>query len=228
MAQFEVVEQEGMRFVKITIENETVQAERGALCWMTGDIAMEARIPFIGTAVRAYLSEEAFIRPAFTGSGTIYLESSLGGFHVFDVAGDPWILESGAYWASEGSVGLSVRREKMWTSFWAGEGFIDWQTHLTGGGRVVLNTQGPIDDMMLDKGQELVVNGKYVLARTADVSYRIRRAATTLVGTHLSGEGYCRCYAGPGRVLLCATPYWRYRILKQHLQTAPQSVAAVA
>ena len=38
MAKFEVLEQEGMNFVKIDIENEMVRAESGALCWMTGGI----------------------------------------------------------------------------------------------------------------------------------------------------------------------------------------------
>src|SRR5258708_141976 len=128
MAQFELLEREGMNFVKITIENEMVRAERGALCWMTGDIEMEARIHLVGRAITSYLSEESFIRPRFTGSGTIYLESSLAGFHAFEVGNDAWILQGGAYWASDGSVDLSIRREKMWTSLWSGEGFIDWQT----------------------------------------------------------------------------------------------------
>jgi len=38
MATFEIVEQEGMRFVKIGIDKETVQAESGALCAMSGDV----------------------------------------------------------------------------------------------------------------------------------------------------------------------------------------------
>jgi uncharacterized protein (AIM24 family) len=71
MAKFEVLNAEGMHYVKITIADETVQAERGALCWMTGGIAMSARIPFIGRAVTSYLAEEALIRPTYTGTGEI-------------------------------------------------------------------------------------------------------------------------------------------------------------
>ena len=32
MALFEVIDVEGVSFVKITLDNETVRAERGALC----------------------------------------------------------------------------------------------------------------------------------------------------------------------------------------------------
>jgi uncharacterized protein (AIM24 family) len=215
MATFEVLEQEGMNFVKMTIENETVQAERGALCWMTGDIVMEAKLAFIGRAVTSYLSEESFIRPTYTGTGTIYLESSFGGFHVMDLADESWIVQAGGYWASEGSVRLTIRREKIWSSLWAGEGLIDWQTQLTGRGKVVLTSQGPLDEITLEPGQKLFANGKYVIARTANVGFYVQRTTKSLVGAYVSGEGYCRCYTGPGRVFLSSTPYWRYRMFVQ-------------
>lgn len=225
MAKFEMLAQEGMNFVKITIENETVQAERGALCWMTGDIAMEARIPFIGRAVTSYLSEEALIRPIYRGTGEIFLESSFGGFHMFDLKGEDWILENGVYWASEGSVALAVKRERMWTSIWAGEGVIDWQTKLTGRGTAVINTPGPIQHLTLGKGQRVVANGKYILARTSTVGYRIQRPTKSMIGAFIAGEGYCRFYEGPGELLLASTPYWRYRLFSQQTAQTRQAAA---
>ena len=126
MAKFEVLDQEGMHFVQITLDNETVQAESGALCLMRGNITMDVKLPTLGRALTSYLAEEAQIRPTYTGTGTMLLESSFGGFHFFDLGGETWILDSGSYWASEGSVTLSAIRERAWTSFWAGEGLIDW------------------------------------------------------------------------------------------------------
>lgn len=38
---------------------------------------------------------------------------------------------------------VSTSRERAWTSFWAGEGFIDWQTKVSGHGREALSAQGP-------------------------------------------------------------------------------------
>jgi uncharacterized protein (AIM24 family) len=226
MATFEVLESEGMHYVRSTLANETINAERGALCWMTGDIVMDVKIPFVGRAIKAYLSDESFIRPSYTGTGEIYLESTFGGFHIVDLAGETWILENGAYWASEDSLAISVHREHMMTSFWAGEGFIDWQTKLSGHGKMVVCTQGPVEDIALTPGQKLIANGKYVLGRTAEVGYRIQRPARTLMGTYMSGEGYCRTFEGPGRVLLCATPYWRYRMFTQQ-SVQPQQMAAI-
>ena len=76
----------------------------------------------------------------------ITLESTLGGFHVIDLQGESWILESGAYWASDGSVEVDYQRESFLTSLWAGEGFVYLQTRVKGEGKVVLCTRGPIEE----------------------------------------------------------------------------------
>lgn len=215
MAKFEIETLEGMQYVKVTIDNETVQAEAGALSSMTGDIDMKVRVPSIGRIVKSYLSDEGYFRPTYTGTGIIFLESSFGGFHVLDVNGETWVLESGSYWASEGTLNLSAYREKMWTSFWAGEGLIDWQTKVSGRGKVVVASAGPVEELTLEKGKPLIANGKYVVARTAGVSYSIRRPTKSYLASHLSGEGHCRHYDGPGRVLVCYSPYWRHRLFSQ-------------
>ena len=165
MAEFKVCELEGMRWVQIEIRNETVRAEAGALSYLQGDIRITAKPPSPLSALKSAISNEALVRPSYTGTGTINLESSLGGYHPFEVAGQSWILENGAYWASEGGVQLGLHRERVWTSFWTGEGFIDYQTKVSGSGRVVLNAPGPVEEVTL-KNERLMVEGKLVLART--------------------------------------------------------------
>lgn len=225
MAKFDLEQQEGMHWVKITIDNETVQAESGALSSMTGDIVMQVKSPSLGGILKSYVSEESYFRPTYTGTGVIFLESSLGGYHVLELKGESWILDSGTYWASEGSVDLGAYREKMSTSYWAGDGLIDWQTKARGRGKVVLTAPGTVEEITLEKGKPLVANGKCVIARTADVSYAIRRATKSFIASYAAGEGYCRHYNGPGRVLVCYTPYWRYRMFAQQGASAPPGAA---
>ena len=226
MAKFEIEGQEGIRFVKVTIDDETVQAESGALCSMTGDIVMSVKIPSIGAVLKSYLSEESRFRPAYTGTGVIILESTFGGYHILDLDGESWIVESGAYWASEASVTLSAYREKMWTSLWAGEGLIDWQTKVSGHGKVVLASSGPVDEVVLEAGKRLVANGKYVVARSVGVSYRVGRATKSFLASRMSAEGLCRFYEGPGRVLVSSVPYWRYRMFAQKTEQSQEVVTA--
>jgi uncharacterized protein (AIM24 family) len=198
--------------VEITLDNETVRAEAGALCYMMGNITLESKlIPSFSGVLGALLSEESLYRPIYTGTGVIYLESSLGGYHMFELKGETWILDKGAYWASEGSVKLGVYRESLVTSFWAGEGFIDFRTKVSGTGKVVLIAQGPVEEISLEKGR-LVAEGRYVIARTEGVSYKIRRPTKSYLGRFTAGESFVRVYQGTGRLLLCSVPFWRYRV----------------
>ncbi len=206
MAEFKVCELEGMRWVQIEMQDETVRAEAGALSYLQGDIRITAKPPSPLSAIRSAMSNEALVRPKYTGTGTINLESSLGGYYPFEIAGQSWILENGAYWASEGGVQLGLYRERVWTSFWSGEGFVDYQTKVSGEGRVVLNAPGPVEEVTLNN-ERLMVEGKLVLARTEGLDYRFRRA-TSLVQSLFAGEARLRVYEGTGKALVCWTPYW--------------------
>lgn len=211
MAKFEVIENEGVRLVKATLENEMIRTEAGALYYMQGNIAMESKAPSLGGLLKSVASGESVFRPTYTGTGTIFLEPSLGGFHVFDVAGQTWILESGAYWASDASVTVDVHREKAWTAFKSGEGYLDFQTKVSGQGQVVLAAQGDVQQIILNN-DKLVVDGNYVVGRPADISYTVQRATKSLLGSMTSGEGYVRVYEGSGRLLIAPVPYWRHRL----------------
>jgi uncharacterized protein (AIM24 family) len=216
MARFEVHNLEGSHYVDIILENEMVRAEAGALCCMTGDITLESRLlPSVGGLIKSLLADEAIYRPTYTGTGIVTLESSFGGFHVLELAGETWILESGAYWASDGSVNVSFHRESILTSLWAGEGFVYLQTKVSGHGKVAVTTRGPVEEIALEPGKKFVAEGKYVIGRTAGVSLKIRRATKSYLGRFTAGEGWVRVYEGTGRILLNPTPYWRYRLLTE-------------
>jgi uncharacterized protein (AIM24 family) len=212
VATFEVVEDQGVSFVKATLHDETIQAQRGALCYLTGNIRIHAKLPSLGGTIRRLLAEQSLIWPTYTGTGEVYLEASVGGFEIFELDESSWILERGVYWASEGDVKLRMFRETVMTSLWTGEGIISLSTRVSGSGRIVLKTRGPVQVINLNN-ERLVADGKYVLARTEGVSYRVRRAARSPLASILSGERRLRVFEGNGRVLLSSYPYWRYLLL---------------
>jgi uncharacterized protein (AIM24 family) len=215
MAQFDILEEEGMRFVRVRMTDETVRAEAGALAYMRGNLTMTAKIPSVFDTLRHSLTEEQAVRPSYRGTGELFLESSLGGYYVFEPQDEAWIIEAGAYWASEGSVQLGVHREKMWVSLWAGEGFIDFQTRVKGAGKVVLSAPGPVQEIVIPKDEEVAVEGKLVVGRTAGVGYSLRRATRSYLGAYLAGERPLRIFRGPGKVLMSSTPYWNSFMLRR-------------
>lgn len=213
MAQFDVIEDQGVSFVRVTLKDEMIRAERGALCYLIGDIKIKARLPPVSGIIKRLLAEQSVIRPRYTGTGEIYLESSAGGFYIFELNDTQWILEKGAYWASDGEVALSVFRETVLTSLLSGEGFVALQTRVSGQGKVVLKTRGPVQEIELNN-ERIVADGRYVLARTGDITYRVRRSARSPINALLSGEGWLRVFEGKGRILLSSYPYWRYLLLQ--------------
>jgi uncharacterized protein (AIM24 family) len=213
MARFEVQHLEGTQYVDAHLNHEMVRLEAGALSYLQGDIqAHSALIPSLGGALKSMMADEAVYRPTYTGTGIITLESSLGGFHVLELTGESWILERGAYWASEGSIDVGFHREKILPSLWAGEGPVYLQTRVRGHGKVVVTTRGPVEKICLEKGQRVVAEGKTVICRTGDVGFKVRRPTKNLMGRFTAGEGLLRVFEGPGTVILNPAPYWRYRI----------------
>lgn len=213
MAEFEIRQVEGMRSVRVFLEDETVQAQSGALASMGGDIEMIAKIPSPLTAIRAVISDQSIIRPKYTGSGVLNLDPSLSGYHVFEVPeGENWVLERGAYWVSEGSITLRLVRERVITSLWAGEGFIYYQIRLGGHGKVVLKAVGPVQEIKL-KNEKLKVDGRMVIARTEGISYKFMRPTKSWLGSWLCGERRLRVFEGNGSLLLARQPYWNKRLL---------------
>ena len=207
MADISVREIEGMRQVRIDIDDETVRARRGAMSNMRGNITLTPRLPGVRDVFRSIFTSEARVRPYYTGTGSILLQPSLGGYHVMTVApGETWILEPGVYLASEGGVELGLHREPAFQSLWAGDGFLTWKTTVSGHGRVAIDAPGPVETVPIEAG-ELRAQGRLVLGRTLGLRFSSQRSAR-FPRNLISGQRRLRVYGGSGRALVCWTPYW--------------------
>lgn len=211
MAQFTVIEQEGMRLVRIDLNNETVRTEAGAMYYMRGRIQMETKAPGLGGFFKAMASGETIFRPTYTGTGELYLEPSFGNFHIQTLNNEEWIIERGAYVASDAGIEVDVYRDPTLTSLLSGQGFINFQTKVRGTGKVVIAAQGDVQELVL-QNDRLVVDGSFVIGRTGAVQYRIEKATKGLFGSVASGEGLVSTFEGSGRVLIAPFPYWRLRL----------------
>jgi uncharacterized protein (AIM24 family) len=214
MAEFSMREVEGMRQVRIAITDEAVRARAGALSNLTGDIAFTPRLPGMGDLFRSMFTHEARVRPFYEGTGTILLQPSLSGYHIFDVRdGERWILEPGVYWASEASVTLGLTRDPMFASLWAGDGLFPWKTTITGPGTVALNAPGPVETIDVTDSS-FRVQGRLVLGRTDGLKFSSRRSAS-FPRNLISGQKRMRVYTGTGRLMIAWTPYWNHHMYRR-------------
>jgi uncharacterized protein (AIM24 family) len=210
MAEFTIREVEGMRQVCVEVANETIRTRRGALSNMRGALAVKAPLPGLRDLLRSLFVDEARIRPSYTGTGTVVLESSLAGYHVIDLKNERWILEPGVYLASEGDVRLGLFRERMWPSLWAGDGLFVFKTTVEGVGRVAINTPGPVEVVDIE-GTDLKVQGRLVLGCTGGLVFSSQHISG-FFRSLLIGQKRLRVLSGTGKALVCWTPYWN-----QHL-----------
>ena len=215
MATFKVEHTEGMRWVRVSLDDNDMRAERGALNHMVGALTMDVPLPTLKAWWVSLFSDESVVRPRYSGTGTVYLDSTLGGYHIMKLAaGDRWVLDTRCFWASDGQVKLSIHREPMLTSFWAGEGLLWYKTALKGEGQVVLSVEGPVHEVELND-ETLVTDGPFVIARTQGISMQLKRPAKNLISYWLSGQKRAYVYKGTGKLILCTVPYWRARMQKE-------------
>jgi uncharacterized protein (AIM24 family) len=212
MATFEVEHSEGMRWIRVDLVDDDVRTERGALNHLRGDVTLDVPWPSLQSWWVSLFSDESLLRPRYSGTGTVYLDSTLGGYHLMQVKpGERWILDRHCFWASDGEVRLVIHREPVLTSVWAGQGLIWYKTALVGDGQVALSVDGPVEEMTLENDR-LVTDGLFVIARTEGIRLRIRRPGRSVLSSWLSGQQRVYSYEGTGRLLLCTVPFWRARL----------------
>jgi len=196
MATFEIEESQSMRWVRIDLVDDDCRTERAALNHMKGAVTMTMPLPTPYAMWVSLFSAESVLRPRYVGTGSVFLDSTLGGYHVCrDTPGERWILDTKCFWASDGEVSLRIHRERMLTALFAGEGLLWYKTALSGDGQVVL-----------------VVDGPYVVAHTAGIRLAMRRPTKSLWSAWLAGQRRTFSYEGTGKLLLCTVPYWRRRM----------------
>jgi uncharacterized protein (AIM24 family) len=72
MAEFKVEYMEGMQYVDVHMNNETVRVEAGALSYLKGEISIHSElIPSISGLITSLLADESVYRPTYTGTGII-------------------------------------------------------------------------------------------------------------------------------------------------------------
>lgn len=212
MASFEVEQSESMRWVRIDLDDDDCRTERGALNHMKGAVTMTVPLPTPYAVWVSLFSDESILRPRYQGTGSVFLDSTLGGYHVFTITPDErWILDTRCFWASDGEVTLRIHREKMLTALFAGEGLLWYKTALDGDGQVVLAVDGPVEEVTLTNDR-LIVDGPFVVAHTSGITLKMRRPAKSFWSGWLSGQRRTYSYEGTGKLLLCTVPYWRRRM----------------
>jgi uncharacterized protein (AIM24 family) len=197
--KFEVEEKETLKFLKAEFVNSAVRYESGGMYYMQGNLDLEANLPSAGGFLKSMVTRESVVKPVIRGSGAVWFEPSFGNFTIMELNGEEWILDKGAYFASEMGVEIGSFTNKSISGLFSGEGF--FQTKVSGMGKVVILSNGPLETVELNNGK-LVVDGSFAVARQASVQLTVAKANKGIFGSMISGEGIINTFTGTGKVLI--------------------------
>lgn len=196
------IKQSGMKLkqIKISLLEEEIETEAGALHFMKGNITATNKMPSVSNFIQSKLSGEAVFRPKYKGTGEIYLEPTFGHFIIYDLDGEI-IVDKGIFYACESTVSVgAVAQKNISSALLGGEGL--FQTKLSGKGKVVLISPTPESELKKFKltGDKLSVDGNFAILRTASIDFKVEKSTKTLVGSALSGDGLLQTFTGNGDV----------------------------
>ena len=193
--------------VDVAKSNVTVQA--GAMHWMVGDVRATTGIKGVGDlfgkAMRGSVTGESAIKPEYTGSGTLVLESTYK--HILLVDLRDWngsiVLDDGLFLACESTLKhKAVMRSNVSSAVLGNEGLFN--LGIQGQGVVCLESPCPREELVeiwLDN-DVLKVDGNFAIAWSGSLDFTVERSGKSLIGSAASGEGLVNVYRGTGKVLL--------------------------
>jgi uncharacterized protein (AIM24 family) len=171
---------------------------------MRGKIEMTSAAPSVKGLLKNLAAGENVFRPTYRGTGEIYFGPPIfGEYHILELHGEEWILDRGSYVASDIAVEVGVWRNKALTTVFGGEGW--FQTSVKGTGKVVMQAPGRIERIDL-QDDKLSVDGRFAIARTANLKFDVQKASKSIFGSLTSGEGLLSTFEGTGTVLIAPVP----------------------
>jgi uncharacterized protein (AIM24 family) len=191
-----------LKQVKITLEDDEVTTEQGALHYMHGRIEMKAGAS-VGGLIKGQLTGESLIRPIYRGRGTIFLEPTFSHIVLANLNNGAIIVDKGIYFASTQGIKVDIEMVKtLSAAMKGGEGL--FQTKLVGTGTVALVSPVPENEIQKISlnDEKLSVDGSFAILRSGNLTFRVERSSKGLFGTAVSGEGLLQTFEGTGMVWL--------------------------
>lgn len=190
---------------RVTLDpGEGLKVESGAMMAMSAGMQVQASSGGMGKALkRSFLGGESLFVSTYTapaqGGWVDIAHHLVGDIIVAGVLPDqPMFVTKGCWLASSTGVELDTKWGGFKNLFGGEGGFL---IHASGHGTILLACYGAIDTMNLQPGESVTVDSGHVLAYGPTVTSNLRKAATGIMQTLKSGEGYVFDFTGPGWVM---------------------------
>lgn len=183
--------------------HEAIRVEPGAMVSHSAGMTTDTRVEggLLGGLKRMIGGESFFMNTwqAPAQGGEVTLAPALpGDMLVLEVSGGDFLLQSGAFVASENTLTID--------STWGGSrGFFGSGSlillRVSGQGKVVLGCYGAIEERSLQAGETYIVDTGHIVGFDGSINFSVSKVGSWK-STLLGGEGLVCQLTGPGRVLM--------------------------
>lgn len=204
---YEITGSTSSPLVTITLDKgQSVKIENGSMVHHTPPISLEGKMNgggFFKSIGRALTSGESFFVTTATSSkdnsSISIAPSSIGNIKALEVGPQQWVLNDGAFLASDTTVDYSVKRVTNIASSFLGQsgGLFNMVTY--GSGDIIINGFGDIIELNLENESITVDNG-HALAWDSSLSFDMK-IASGIFGFK-TGEGLAINFSGTGKVYI--------------------------
>jgi uncharacterized protein (TIGR00266 family) len=200
-------------FLHVTLERgEVVHAESNAMVSMDATLDLKAQMQggLLSALGRKFANGESFFNQhieAKRGKGEILLAPlQPGDVEILEVGEVQYLLNDGAFLASETTVDLKVKMQGLGKAFFGGTGgFFVMQT--AGKGKLAVAGFGSIFGLSVTSDNDVVIDNQHVIAWDSRLKYDISMSTSkskgllgNLVNSVVSGEGLVTRFSGQGKV----------------------------
>ena len=184
-------------------KDEWVKAEKNAMVAMSGDMKLSSRMDggLLRSIARKFSGESFFfqeIRAADAPGWVMLSPLSPGGIVPIELDGRVSVTaEKSSFLAATEHVQISSSVQRLVKGLFGGEGFV--VVKITGTGTVFLSSFGAIETIVLQAGQEIVVDNTHLIAWEDGIDYTIGKGGATWMSAVLGGEGFIARLKGPAK-----------------------------
>jgi uncharacterized protein (AIM24 family) len=203
MAEYIIHSKNDVQYVEIELLDETVVVESGLMHYYQGKITMDNPMPGTKKMLKAKMSGEKVFKPLYKGTGKLFLAPSFNDYYALKMNNEAFIIDKGAFCASDSAISVDVSVNKALTGLMSGEGML--QTLVKGKGTVIMSVPGPVETIQLNN-DTLIVDGPFIVARSDSLDFEARQISRSIIQSITSGEGWVNAVSGTGTVLLSPVP----------------------
>jgi uncharacterized protein (TIGR00266 family) len=183
--------------------NERIRSDSGAMVSHSDGVEVQTKAEggLLKSLGRSMLGGESFFQnfwQAGPQGGEVTLAPDLpGDIVVIQMTGQPLMIQSGSYLASENGIDLSTKLSGK--AFLAGEGISILEA--SGSGKVIVSSYGAIFEKVLGAGERYIVDTSHLVAFDGSMGVTTKSVGG-LKSTFLSGEGLVVELSGPGKIYI--------------------------